>query len=343
MVMRCILLILGATMLLGANAPVTRVNDALIRGDTLPKSLSEFGFFNDLAATVPSDGVIAYRLNAPLFSDYADKSRFVYVPPGQIIKVGENGRMLFPVGSALIKSFGYDVDGQGAAFLETRILLHRANGWVALPYLWNADGTDAVLKRAGSRMDIAITKPDGAAVSFSYAVPNQNQCKGCHVLDGSIQPIGPKLRNLDDGGQLGLWQKRGWLSADVPVSAAMPDWADTTAPLDSRARAYLDINCGHCHNRAGPASNSGLYLTFEEADPVALGLYKRPVAAGRGSGGHDFAINPGHSQRSIMINRMASTEPGVAMPELGRALAHDEGLDLISRWIDAMPKKMTGD
>ena len=335
---RIILSFFCAALLLGAHPPLTRVNDSVIIGDALPQSLSEFGFFQDAGAKIPSENVVPYELNAPLFSDYAEKLRYAYVPQGATVAIGDNGRLLFPVGSALIKSFGYNYEGTGIKFLETRVLLHRAGGWVALPYVWNAEGSEAVLKRAGTRLPINIFKPDGTAVSFSYAVPNQNQCKGCHVLGEEIQPIGPKLRNLDDGKRIGDWQTRGWLVHDLPAFKTMPDWADIDAPVDQRARAYLDVNCGHCHNRAGPASNSGLYLTFEEDNAVALGLYKRPVAAGRGSGGFDFSIDPGHPERSIIINRMASTEPGIAMPELARALPHDEGLDLIRQWIAAMPQ-----
>ncbi|MEZ5708235.1 MAG: SO2930 family diheme c-type cytochrome [Blastomonas sp.] len=336
---RLLLSLLCAALLLGANPPSPGVHDDLIGGDTLPQSLSEYGFFLDRAATQPAPGVVPYRLNSPLFSDYAEKFRFAYVPQGKTVATDADGRLLFPVGSALIKSFGYRYEDQGMRLLETRVLLHRESGWVALPYVWNEDRSDAVLRRAGKRMDVNIVQPDGQAVAFSYAVPNQNQCKGCHALKGEITPIGPKLRNLDDGERLADWQQRGWFGDTVDAHEVMPDYADISEPVDYRARAYLDVNCGHCHNRAGPASNSGLYLTWEEADPVALGLYKRPVAAGRGSGGFEFAIEPGHPERSILINRMESTDPGVAMPELGRALVHGEGVDLIREWIAAMPGK----
>ncbi|MDF7777395.1 hypothetical protein P1X14_19215, partial [Sphingomonas sp. AOB5] len=62
-----------------------------------------------------------------------------------------------------------------------------------------------------------------------------------------------------------------------------------------------------------------------------------PVAAGRGSGGGEFAIAPGHADRSILIYRLESTDPGIAMPELGRATVHAEGAALLREWIDGMP------
>ncbi len=64
----------------------------------------------------------------------------------------------------------------------------------------------------------------------------------------------------------------------------------------------------------------------------------KPMAAGRGSGGARFAIRPGDPDASILVHRMQSSEPGVMMPQFGRALVHDEGVALVRAWIAAMPK-----
>jgi hypothetical protein len=81
-----------------------------------------------------------------------------------------------------------------------------------------------------------------------------------------------------------------------------------------------------------------LILDGSARDATAYGIAKRPVAAGRASGDMDFVIEPGHPERSILINRMKSTDPGIAMPELGRATTHDEGIRLLEDWIAAMPR-----
>jgi uncharacterized repeat protein (TIGR03806 family) len=267
----------------------------------------------------PNLRVQGYTLGTPLFSDYADKERFIYVPAGQRARHRGDGLIDFPVGSALIKTFSYP--GQ---VLETRVLLRRANGWVALPYVW--EGDDAVLRRGGTRMEV-----QAAGRAISYAVPNQNQCKECHQSNAAIEPIGPKARNLGAAQLQGL-VKAGLLDR-APPGYAFPRWDDPKLPVADRARAYLDVNCGHCHSRTGIANNSGLYLTWEEADPVARGIGKRPVAAGRGSGGLEVAIEPGAPDKSILLHRMLSTDPGVAMPELGRSLVHDEGVALVRGYI----------
>jgi len=323
-------LALGLAWALLASAAPPGVDDALIQSDTLPPRLSYFRFFVNGR---PAARVMPYALNTPLFSDYAEKARFIYVPAGKTARYTAAGTLDFPVGSALIKSFGYP--GATGGPIETRVLLKRASGWLALPYVWT--GADAELKRGGRRLDIRFTDPGGTARAISYAVPNANQCKECHQKAGALVPIGPTAANLNDGRQLAALAAAGLLDRAPADAPRMPRWDDPAAPLAARAEAYLDVNCGHCHARDGMASNSGLYLVAGERDPVARGRLKRPVAAGRGSGGLDFAIVPGAPERSILLHRMATTEPGVAMPELGRALVHEEGVALIRDYIKAMP------
>lgn len=319
-----------------ARAPAPRVNDALILAPGNPPLLSEFGFFTDMQTRAPAARLFAYRLNTPLFSDYAEKQRYIYVPGGKVAHYDPAAVLALPIGSVLIKTFGYGTD---AAFkpIETRVLLHRESGWVALPYLWNADLSDAVLKRAGARVPITVTDPTGKAHAISYAVPNQNQCKECHGLSGAVTSIGPTVRNLNDGRQLQAMLTSGMLDRLPSDAPRLAKWDDEAAPLDDRARAYLEVNCAHCHRPEGSASNSGLFLGTWVDNRVARGLGKRPVAAGRGAGHGEFAVDPGHAERSILLYRMRSTEPGVAMPELSRTLVHHEAIDLMTRWIDAMP------
>ena len=327
-------------MVSAAPAPFPAVNDALIIGGTLPPKLSEFRLLSGAWGKAPNARVMPYRLNTPLFSDYTEKYRFAYVPKGKTIAWRDDGVLDFPVGSVLVKSFGYSADMRQSdapvRILETRLLLRRANGWVALPYVWDEDGQDATLKRAGTRIAVGWTHSDGQRREISYSVPNANQCKGCHDKGGAISLIGPKGRNLNDGSQLQTWVKLGVLDR-VPLTAPrLPVWSDpATGDVTARARAYLDVNCAHCHNPQGPANTSGLLLAWEQPTGPNLGFGKRPTAAGRGSGEFNFTIAAGHPEQSILIYRMKSLDPGIAMPELGRATVHDEGVALVSQWIAA--------
>ena len=315
-----------------ASAPGTASDtDAVIGGTGLPRTLSAYGFFDDARAQQPAARVTPYRLNTPLYSDGADKLRFLYLPDGTTMRAAGEGLLDIPVGAALIKTFAF---GEGAErrLIETRVLLHRADGWLALPYLWNEDQTDARLAIAGARVD--VTTPQGEAIS--YRVPNKNQCKDCHGLDGAVVPIGPKARNLSHE-WLGEMVAAGRLDTVPQDADTLPLWeARGGADLTSAARAYLDVNCAHCHRLGATASNSGLDLRWEQGDPYKLGIGKRPGAAGRGAGGHLFDIVPGSPDSSILTYRMASPEPGVAMPELGKATVDEEGLTIVRRWIEEM-------
>ena len=114
-------------------------------------------------------------------------------------------------------------------------------------------------------------------------------------------------------------------------------WDDpASGRLEDRAEAYLAANCAHCHRPTGSASNSGLFYDGSLGRYAASGYKKRPVAAGRGSGGYDFVVDPGHPEKSILIHRMKSLDPGVAMPELGRSTVHQEGTELLEEWIKSM-------
>ncbi|MGB3625159.1 MAG: SO2930 family diheme c-type cytochrome [Henriciella sp.] len=317
----------------------------VILADKAAAKLSDYGLFKDAAARQPAPGVIGYDLVNPLFSDHASKHRLVYVPGGKAAAYRETDVFDFPVGSVLIKTFAFAPDmrapEEGETYKETRLLIHKADGWAARPYVWNEDGTEAVYSPAGKWLDLEFVDPGGEPVSIEYRVPNQNQCKTCHQLGDDIAPIGPKARNLNHEGpygkaQLADWSARGILEGLPDAPPEVPPLHDASASLEGRARAYLDINCAHCHRAEGSASNSGLWLSYTESDPTKIGLGKHPTAAGRGSGEGVFEIEPGAPDQSILAYRMASTEAGVAMPELGRALVDEDGLGVVRDWIGEM-------
>ena len=300
----------------------------------------------------PTNGVTAYELNAPLFSDYAAKLRTVWSLEGEAV-ADANGDLQFPVGTVITKTFYYggeadavhvalDSDQRSIGLsehrlIETRLLVHRKDGWHAVSYLWNDDQTEASLKRTGAVVPLTLTSGERED-RFAYIVPNENQCAACHASDtrtDAIHPLGPTLAQLNRGTQLAEWKSAGLLAGGQTSRAPQTAWGDLSAPLNERARSYLASNCAHCHNPYGPADTSGLDLTLV-AEGAALGLCKPPIAAGSGTGGHRFGIAPGQSKASILRYRMASTDPGSMMPELGRSLVHEEGVALIEQWIDAM-------
>lgn len=318
MIRRLVALVMLAS---GASA---EVNGAKILELRPPRDLAEFGFFDDPKGNDPSENVTPYAISAPLFSDNAEKMRFVYTPkPVE----ATDGVLEFPIGAALVKTFHY-----GSRKVETRLLLHQDTGWKGYAYVWNEDGTSAALAIAGADLDIETSRG-----LVRYRVPNANQCKACHVsVSGDLAPIGPKLRNLNMGNQLARLVDAGVLASLPRRPGQTPDYRDAEIAVADRARAYLDANCAHCHAPGLPGETSGLYLNWEETRPTHLGILKRPVAAGRGSGGLEFSIVPGNPEASILHFRMASTDPAVMMPEIGRSVVDEEGLALIAAYIEGL-------
>ena len=316
--------------------------------------LSEYGIFQgSIASQEPAEGVIPYHLNTPLFTDYAEKLRFVKLPAGSKVIYNDSAVFNFPVGTSLIKTFYYPNDfrdpSKGRRLMETRILVHEPGGWKALPYIWNAEQTDAILDVAGEMAKVNYIDDRGRKQSRDYIIPNMNQCKGCHNKAEVIMPIGPTAWQLNGEhnygaateNQLGHWNNSGMLEG-YPGAANIPKgvvWNDpATGTLEERARIWLDINCAHCHRGDGPAGSSGLQLGWLEKDPLKIGVEKTPVAAGRGSGGLTFDIVPGKPDESIILYRIKSADPGIMMPELGRTIAQPEAISLVSAWIKEMKK-----
>lgn len=336
----------------------------LYPADAPPDRLSDWGLVSaDGEAFQVVDEAVPYSLNTPLFTDYALKLRTVWMPEGESAVYRASGPMEFPVGTILSKTFHYergaggrflrsdresivDTNGRlsldGVELIETRLLIRYEAGWRALPYVWNADQTEAYLEIAGDIREIAF---DDGGESFVYVVPDANQCSGCHVTDHSakaIEPIGPSAWQLNRPygsaeNQLSGWEARGILSSVAAEVPAGVSWTDEEgASLDDRARAYLDANCAHCHNARGSADTSALDLSLDAPVDRSYGICKPPVAVGRGSGDRPYDIYPGRPDESIMIYRMQHTDPAIAMPELGRSTVHTEGVELVSTWVRSL-------
>lgn len=333
-------------------------------GSGPPARLSSYGLFTwDGSEVQWSEDVLPYTLNTELFSDYATKERALRLPPGVSGTYKANDAFELPVGSVLIKSFILPADlrePEGERRLvETRLLVHEEDGWKGWPYVWLEDGSDAVLKVAGDVQQVEIIDTHGELRPFSYLVPQRNQCVDCHELkseagDRYTTPIGPKARHLHrpasdgSGNQLEQWAALGALTD-------LPELEDVEPAFDFRlleesgvddlsfeevtraARDYLDINCAHCHHpMAVEGRSSQLFLNHDNDDLFNLGVCKLPGSAGKGGFGRDYNIVPGHPDQSILVYRMETEHVGAMMPDIGRSLAHEEGVALVRAWISQM-------
>ncbi|MGH8530045.1 MAG: parallel beta-helix domain-containing protein [Nevskiales bacterium] len=349
--------------------------------------------------TGPAAPGVPFDLNTALFSDYASKYRFLFLPPGadgrplkakfqdsqncDTLNVFDcySATLAFPVGTVLAKTFSFK-DGENENVVETRLLIKRQGRdgepfWVGLPYLWSTaaggqrvanlviEGSTAAVNWSYDDPDPEVAEPQGARRHYSgatdrYAIPDAGACFLCHNgddLEPGAPPIGPKVRNLNrnfdypglgEMNQLAYLQTQGLLDLpDAPENLErLPKWnvpgssgaqPGSPADLHHRARAFLEVNCYHCHNPAGNAQNSGLVLdSFTNPMTQRNGICKPPIAAGKAADFGNYDIVPGNASQSILPLRVATTEPGAAMPPLSRSVVQNEVVELLIGWVDTV-------
>lgn len=314
----------------------------------LPR-LSDYHFFvGPLKDQKPGYKVIPYAPASSLFTDYALKKRFVWMPQGtKATYVADNKVLSFPVGTVLIKTFYYNTiqPGNTTKIIETRIMILKSDGWKFYEYLWNDAQTDAFLVEGvdfanGSTRTITFRKPNNEIVTTDYRIPSDAECFACHKLNEQAIPIGVKPQNLNGNylypkgnkNQLLHLLHQGYLESYPSTIASTVDYHDTTKPLDLRLRSYIDINCAHCHQDNARCDYRALRLEFSETgNPANIGICV-PAAEEIGPTLQKL-ITPGNFDKSIIHYRINTNEESERMPLLGRTVVHDEGVALLEEWI----------
>ena len=302
--------------------------------DGLPARLSETGCFDPTDVTRPLPALLPYTINAPLWSDGADKDRWLALPDGARIRVLPDGDLELPPGSALIKTFRL-----GARRVETRFFVRHAGGdWSGYNYEWNEAGTDAVL--------LSDNGAERMIGDRSYRFPTRAECKQCHT-DAAGGSLGLELGQLNTAAVLGPGagnnQLQVWLDMDLfegglpapPAQLpALPRAGDSAAPLERRARAYLHANCAGCHRPEVDMSGS-VDLRFATPLAATMSCDHRPVKGTQGFGAQVRILAPGNPDQSMIVLRMKLTGAG-RMPEVGTLQVDDAGVALVSDWIRAL-------
>ncbi|OZV70902.1 SO2930 family diheme c-type cytochrome [Winogradskyella aurantia] len=337
------------------NCETTTVNITITSASTvnfnlaeMPYStLSEYGFFaGDMKNLEPTFGILPYSLNSKLFSDYAKKKRFVWLPNNtRASYVNDDTHLEFPVGAILIKNFYYEnvLPDNDTKIIETRLMIKKAEGWDFANYVWNDEQSEAFFDLNGSTVNIEWLE-NGTTNSVDYRIPSGAKCFTCHKIMEIAEPIGPKPRNLnrdynyDDGlkNQLNKWVEFGYLDDALPaLVSTLPDYSDESQPIEMRVRAYLDINCAHCHSEETHCAYRPLRLDFSDTNNYTnMGVCVDPDTDLEEGLGH--IIEPGDARQSVLHYRISSIDPSLRMPLLGRTLMHTEGIALIEEWIDSL-------
>jgi uncharacterized repeat protein (TIGR03806 family) len=303
-----------------------------------PDMLSKTGLFQDTARLVPNPGLIEYEVNQPLWSDRSLKRRWLGIPTHTSMYFDAAKSWIFPLGTVLAKHFELKLADGTQRRLETRVLIRQRDGWKGYTYKWNAAQTDAELIDQAIEETYLVSGPSGPSPQ-KWTYPSRADCLRCHT-PGAGFVLGVNARQIDRDfafpaqidNQIRAWNHVGLFTGDVDGIAvdAFPAAHDTSASLDKRARAYLDVNCATCHRPAGGTPND---IDLRSETPLASTRLEN-VPPQNGDLGISGALRliPGDPARSLVVERMKRKDDK-RMPLVGSHVVDDEALALISDWI----------
>ncbi len=321
-----------------------------------PQLLSQTGAFTNLATLTPTAGLMPYEVNSPLWSDGAEKKRWIAIPnngshdtAAERVTYSDNGAWLFPVGTVVVKHFALPVDERNPAIvkpLETRFFVHGSDGvWYGVTYRWNEAGTDAVLLVGGASRDLSITQTDGSTRVQRWDFPSRSDCRTCHteradnvlgvrsyqLARDMIYPLtGRRSNQLETWNSIGIFGASFGARNPLTVPAAV-DPHDPHASQDQRVKSYLASNCSHCHHPTGVSANFNASFETPLANQNIIGgLINRPINSPA-----DRVIVPDDLADSVMHGRM-SVVGANQMPPLGKNVVDEKAVVLLTDWIKGM-------
>lgn len=322
--------------------------------------LSDYKFFDgEMKNQIPALDVIPYELISSLFSDYAHKKRFIWVPKG--LKANYNGDdeiVELPTGSAIIKTFYYNnvLPSNETKIIETRLMIRKEGEWIFANYVWNDEQTEAFLDMEGSTIPISWTDENNVVKNVDYRIPNEVQCIVCHksksYVDGVYTqvniPIGLKPQNLNKPYNYGSEIKNQlskWMELGILENFSLPseenttvNYADQSKSLDQRVRSYVDINCAHCHSATGHCDYRPLVLNYAETNNnlTNMGVCVDTEDMQNFESALSKLVTPGNIERSMLYFRINTIDETYRMPLHGRAIIHQEGIELVEEWINSL-------
>jgi uncharacterized repeat protein (TIGR03806 family) len=283
--------------------------------DPIPALLSQTGCVDPTDPKKPAEGVIPYDVNAPFWSDGAEKTRYFAIPDGKTITIGADGHWELPNDSVTMKHFRI-----GGKLIETRLFVrHLDGGWAGYSYVWNDAETDAV-----KASPIGESRAVGAG-TWSY--PSRARCLTCHTPEAE-GTLGLETRQLNrsvvypstgrEANQIDTLAKIGMFTSSPSAASALPSFASPfgSAPLEERARVYLHANCSNCHRGDKRPS-----LHFETA-LADTRLCDAPSL-----------LDPGHPETSRIVSLMKQADPTLRMPKNGGSVIDADGVKLVEDWI----------
>ncbi len=310
----------------------------------LPEHLRDTGLYRDWGTKAVADANLPFSPQYPLWTDGAEKSRWLYLPPGAWIDARNPDAWEFPVGTKVWKEFRFN-----GAPAETRMIERTAEGWRYASYAWRADGQATLVPARGILNSVEIR--DG----IRHAIPSRTDCVACHEAGpsrllgvGTLQlsddrdPLAPHAEALPPGAVTlrTLVARRLVRHLPTPLARRAPRIAADT-PISRAALGYLHGNCGMCHTGAGEMASLGFTLQYTFSRPAGEPAPALATSVSRPSHFSAAAhptlrtrIVPGDPDASMLLARMASRHPVLQMPPLGTRIVDADAVALLRRWIE---------
>lgn len=319
-----------------------RIQQLLAQADSpagVPERLSQTGLFSELTSLTPLEWLHPYEVNSPLWSDGADKQRFVFIPEGEVARLDGPGPPELPVGTVLVKHFSMRMDAadpDSARHLETRVLRVYEDGVRAATYRWRADQRDADLLLAHAEETLTLRDEDGVERTQAYHYPGPGECLRCHA-PGTGDALGFRAEQLRRGAQLDALVQGGLVAVadghDVGTGV-LPAFDDPELPVEERVRAYLHANCAYCH---GEQSIYGASWDARFTTPLDRAHILPAAEDAEDADDRDGVVAPGDARSSRLWRRVASEAPDRRMPPLGTTRPDPAFVALLSEWIEGLP------
>lgn len=319
--------------------------------DEFPTTLSAANFFVDIESLTPNPGGEWYEPILRFWSDFAEKKRWFSIPDvNAAMTFTKDSTWSFPTGMVWVKHFDLEMvrgDPTTKRKVETRFLVKTDDGAYGVSYRWNNEETEAYLAPNGGATINYQVMVDGSPYQQSWHIPSRNDCRVCHTESaGHALSFNTRQLNHDGalaggyGNVLSLLKNAGYLDGLLENPIELPKHVrpdQIQYSVESRARAYLAVNCAYCHHDGGatPASWDGRpSLTLFETMMVNGVPEDEPLDPS-----HRLLV-PGNINASIIWNRMSAANEYSRMPPLATSEIDMEGSALIAEWInDRLPNR----
>jgi uncharacterized repeat protein (TIGR03806 family) len=325
----------GELLAMALGGEVYRFREPETSGNLMPRTLTETGVFLDTPAMIPAPGMVEYELASMLWSDGAQKRRWIALPGDEAIEFRDSGAWGFPRGTVIVKHFDMELAPGEIQRVETRLMVHEKSGWGFYTYRWNEAQDEAYLVTEPGLVELVSAR--ASRHNKDYHIPSTAECLRCHTpaagytLGVTTNQINTPIAYVDGPvNQLEEWARLGMFKGPVGPATnheALVDPWDTTQTLEDRARSYLAGNCASCHRPGGP-TRSTADMRYSTPLPEA-GMLDAETFSGRKG---RWLLKPGDPEKSDVYRRIESTSRR-AMPPVGRLHVDPFAEDLIRRWI----------